>query len=37
MVTITAENVPRGISEEDHAKGLASSLENLEEMIARGQ
>ena len=28
-VTITAENVPPGISAEDHAAGLASSLENL--------
>lgn len=28
-VTITAENVPAGISAEDHATGLASSLENL--------
>ena len=29
MVTITAEDVPDGISAEDHAKGLASSLANL--------
>lgn len=29
-VTVTAENVPAGISAEDHAAGLASSLENLE-------
>jgi len=28
-VTIRAENVPSGISVEDHAAGLASSLENL--------
>lgn len=28
-VTITAEEVPPGISAEDHAAGLASSLENL--------
>ena len=28
-VTIRAENVPSGISVEDHAEGLASSLENL--------
>lgn len=28
-VTVTAENVPSGISAEDHAAGLASSLENL--------
>lgn len=27
--TVTAENVPSGISAEDHAAGLASSLENL--------
>ena len=29
MVTVAAENVPRGISPADHAAGLASSLENL--------
>src|SRR5687768_207682 len=29
MVTITAEDVPDGISVDDHATGLASSLENL--------
>ena len=29
LVTITAENVPDGISAEDHAVGLASSLANL--------
>lgn len=28
-VTIRAENVPSGISAEDHAEGLASSLKNL--------
>lgn len=28
-VTITAENVPSGITVEDHAAGLAASLENL--------
>ncbi|HYJ29678.1 MAG TPA: SRPBCC domain-containing protein, partial [Allosphingosinicella sp.] len=28
-VTVTAENVPAGISAEDHAAGLASSLDNL--------
>lgn len=28
-VTVAAENVPAGISAEDHAAGLASSLENL--------
>lgn len=29
QVTITAENVPSGISKEDHDAGLRSSLENL--------
>lgn len=29
LVTIRAENVPEGISADDHAEGLASSLENL--------
>jgi uncharacterized protein YndB with AHSA1/START domain len=29
VVTVTAENVPAGISAEDHAAGLSSSLENL--------
>lgn len=33
MVTVTAENVPAGISAEDHAAGLASSLENLERFV----
>jgi uncharacterized protein YndB with AHSA1/START domain len=28
-VTVTAQNVPSGISAEDHATGLASSLDNL--------
>lgn len=28
-VTVTAENVPSGISESDHAAGLRASLENL--------
>ena len=32
-VTIRAENVPSGISAEDHAEGLASSLENLEKFV----
>jgi uncharacterized protein YndB with AHSA1/START domain len=32
-VDITAENVPDGISAEDHATGLASSLENLAEHV----
>ena len=29
MVTVTAENVPSGISQADHQKGMASSLANL--------
>ena len=29
LVTVTADNVPEGVSAEDHAAGLASSLENL--------
>lgn len=29
LVTVTAEQVPVGVSPEDHAKGLASSLANL--------
>lgn len=32
-VTVTAQNVPAGISAEDHAAGLASSLENLERFL----
>jgi len=28
-VTVSCENVPRGISEDDHREGIASSLENL--------
>ncbi|MCR6635398.1 SRPBCC domain-containing protein [Devosia sp.] len=32
-VTIRAENVPSGISAEDHAEGLAASLENLEKFV----
>ena len=32
-VTITAENVPGGISAEDHAAGLASSLDNLDRYV----
>ena len=32
-VTIRAENVPSGISAEDHAEGLASSLENLAKFL----
>ena len=34
-VTVTAENVPPGISAEDHAVGLASSLDNLAQCLAR--
>jgi uncharacterized protein YndB with AHSA1/START domain len=34
-VRIVAENVPPGISAEDHAAGLASSLENLARYFAR--
>lgn len=34
-VDITAEGVPIGISEEDHAKGLASSLTNLAKYLER--
>ena len=33
-VTITAENVPAGIGEADHAAGLRSSLENLAKFVA---
>jgi uncharacterized protein YndB with AHSA1/START domain len=32
-VDITADNVPDGISEEDHAAGLASSLRNLADYL----
>lgn len=32
-VTITAENVPRGITPEDHQQGMNSSLENLDTYI----
>jgi uncharacterized protein YndB with AHSA1/START domain len=32
-VTITAENVPQGISRADHAAGLRSSLENLAKFL----
>jgi uncharacterized protein YndB with AHSA1/START domain len=35
MVVITAEDVPDGISAQDHAKGLASSLANLAEHVER--
>jgi hypothetical protein len=34
-VGITAENVPVGISAEEHAVGLRSSLDNLAECLAR--
>lgn len=34
-VTIRAENVPSGISAEDHAEGLASSLDNLASFLER--
>jgi uncharacterized protein YndB with AHSA1/START domain len=33
-VTITAENVPRGITKADHDAGLRSSLENLSRFLA---
>lgn len=36
-VTVTAENVPAGISAEDHAAGLASSLDNLARFLATGR
>ena len=32
-VTITASDVPRGISAEDHAQGLASTLSNLADFL----
>lgn len=35
-VTVTAENVPAGISAEDHEAGLASSLENLARFVEPG-
>jgi uncharacterized protein YndB with AHSA1/START domain len=34
-VTVSAENVPRGISPADHKKGMESSLENLASYLAR--
>lgn len=34
-VDITADDVPDGISPEDHAAGLASSLANLAEYVER--
>ncbi len=33
-VTVTAENVPAGISKADHDAGLASSLENLDRYLS---
>ena len=33
MLSVTAENVPAGISAEDHKAGLASSLSNLAAML----
>jgi uncharacterized protein YndB with AHSA1/START domain len=35
QVDITADDVPDGISAEDHAEGLASSLANLAEYVER--
>lgn len=35
-VTVTAEGVPPGISAEDHAAGLASSLANLADFVEAG-
>ncbi|MGD9894014.1 MAG: SRPBCC domain-containing protein [Dehalococcoidia bacterium] len=34
-VSVTAENVPSGISKEDHDKGLTSSLESLAAFVER--
>jgi Activator of Hsp90 ATPase homolog 1-like protein len=34
-VDITADDVPDGISAEDHARGLASSLANLAKHVER--
>lgn len=34
LVTVTATNVPPGITAEDHAEGLAGSLENLRRYLA---
>ena len=36
MVEIVADDVPAGISAEDHAAGLASSLDNLASYLAAG-
>ncbi len=35
-VTIACEDVPAGISPEDHAVGLASTLANLAALMERG-
>ena len=35
VVDITADDVPDGINEEDHAAGLASSLANLAKHVER--
>jgi hypothetical protein len=34
LVTFTAEQVPEGITHDDHIKGMESSLENLAGFIA---
>lgn len=34
-VTIRAENVPEGVSEQDHLTGLRSSLQNLSALVGR--
>jgi uncharacterized protein YndB with AHSA1/START domain len=34
LVTLTAEQVPEGITHEDHVKGMESSLENLGRYMA---
>lgn len=36
-VTIAARDVPEGISPQDHAEGLAASLENLSRYLAEGR
>jgi uncharacterized protein YndB with AHSA1/START domain len=35
VVTVLVENAPAGVSEEDHAAGIRSSLENLAVFVAR--
>lgn len=37
LVTVAAENVPSGISKEDHNAGLQSSLENLTRFVTRAE